>query len=103
MSRKVFSLFANDLSKPFSYFRAVYIIVIHPILIASIIWRIDIDALYATFIFWEQSLECFKIVSMNDLIFGCAPFTVEGFLQFQCTKRNIQMMIQYSIFSEPIQ
>ena len=40
---------------------------------------------------------------MDNLILGFSRFAIKGFLQLQCSERDFRMMIQYSIFSKPIQ
>jgi hypothetical protein len=68
MPRKIFSLFANDLAKPFSHLRTVYIVVINPVLIAGIVRRIDINTFDLPGVVREKGFKGEKIIAFHKQI-----------------------------------
>ena len=108
MPTKIFSFCTNYLTKPLADMRVIYIVIIYPAFVASIIRRIYVDTINLPFILWQQGFQCLKVVPMNNLVatmsFGgvgriIAPIPI---FMFQHTERHFRMMIDYLIFSYPV-
>ncbi len=69
--------------------------------IPCIVWRIDVDTLHFRFIFWEESLEGKKIVSMDEHILAC--WISMGFARIldKDTRFDICNIIVWMILSDP--
>ena len=108
MPAKIFSLCSNNLTKPFANMRVVYIVIVNPTLIACIIWRINIDAIYLPFIFWQQGFQGFKVVTMNYFVATVGLRGISRIIPpipvfvFQHPERYFRMMVYNLIFSYPV-
>ena len=60
MAGQVLALFADNLTQPLFDFRIVDVVVINPALVASVVGRIDVDALDAPLVPGQQGFQGFK-------------------------------------------
>lgn len=108
MACEILSLSSDYFTEPSENMRVIYIIIITPFLIPRIVRRIDINAVYPSFIFWKERFEGGEIVTMNYLIscsaWHCAvrAFTIKAITMFQHAERDIRMMCDYLFFADPI-
>jgi len=99
---EVLSFATHNLTQPLSDFRAVHIIVIDPILITCVVWRVNINTLHLPCVIWQKRLESYKVVAFNYEV-AAARLTHREFLLFpQKMKRHLVVMINNSLLSYPI-
>src|SRR3989344_3893932 len=69
MSNEVLALSADCLAQPILYHRATHIVAVFPSLVAGVVWRVDVDALYAALILRQERPERGQIVALDDEVF----------------------------------
>lgn len=86
----------------------IYIIIIYPPFFTCIIWWVNVNTINLPFIFRQQSLQGFKVISMNNLI---ATMCFRGIrriiptkpiFMLQHTEWYFRMMVNNLIFSYPM-
>lgn len=109
MACEILSLCSNYFTEPSEYMRVIYIIIVTPFLITGIVRRVDINAVYSSFIFWKERFEGRKIITMNYLI-PCSAyrravraFTIKAITMLQYAERHIGMMGDNLFFSNPVE
>jgi Na+/glutamate symporter len=74
VAREVFGLLAHDFAKPFSYFGAIDVIVVHPacslpifasVINAGVVGRVYVDALNLSRIVGQQRLERDQVITLD--------------------------------------
>jgi hypothetical protein len=60
--------FANDLPEPLANDRTIHVVVVSPPFVASVVRRIDLDALHLPRVVGEQRFQRDEIVALNDQI-----------------------------------
>jgi hypothetical protein len=69
MAGQVLPLFANYFSYPFFYFRVVYVIIVDPVFITSIIGRVYVNKFDPAFILGQESFEGQEVVAVDYEVF----------------------------------
>ena len=106
MAAQVLALFADRLVQPVPHARVVYVVVIHPALVAGVVRWIYIDALDLPLVLRQQCLQCLQIVAMNNFV-GTAVIglvlsvLVKAVLPFQYPIRHFQMVVDYFVLANP--
>jgi hypothetical protein len=110
VSGEVFGFFAYHLSEPAFYARVIYIVVIHPALVACVVGRVDVDTFYSSLVFRQQGFEGFEVVAVNDFVAAPHPLPLsivrrgvgKRIFVFQHSVRNIYVVVYDLAFSEPV-
>ena len=108
MACQILAFFTNDFAQPLLNMRIIDIIVVAPLLIASVVRRIDVDALHPTLILRQQSFQGFQIIAVDNhvitaVVLGMLAHFVKAILTLQHTERHFLMMIDNFAFSDPFQ
>ena len=106
MAGQVLALFADNLTQPLFDFRIVDVVVINPALVASVVGRIDVDALDAPLVPGQQGFQGFKVVTPDNhvvaaVVLAMLPVFVKAILALQHPERNFLMMIDNLALSNP--
>ena len=106
MPRKVLALFANHFAQPLFDLGIIDVIVVHPAFVASIVRRIDVDALYLALILWQQGFQRLQIVAVDNHVFaavvlGVLPSSIIAVLALQHPIRHLLVVVYHFIFSNP--
>ena len=106
MPGKVLALFANHFTQPLFYLGVIDVIVVHPAFVASVVRRIDIDALHLALVLGQQGFQRLQIVAVDNHVFAAVVLGVlSGFiiavLALQHPIRHLLVVIDHLIFSNP--
>ncbi len=84
------------LAEPFAYFFIIYVVIIDPVFVASIVGRVYVDALYLAFVVVQESFECFEVIAMNDFVqtcqVGCSEFHKKTLIFVARTKQKQRVL-----------
>ena len=82
--------------------RAVHVVVVDPALVAGVVRRVDIDALYLPGIIRKQCLERNKVIALNDQI--TVPRFATGAVRhvLEQAKGDFQVVVHHRLFSDPV-
>ena len=89
MAGQILALSADHFAQPLFDFGVVYIVVVHPALVAGVVGRIDVDALHPALIPGQQGFEGFQIVPVDNHVL--AAVTPQG--GFSCAFGAIHLLL----------
>ena len=99
MMAQVLAFFAHYLAQPLFNPGVVYVVVVHPALVASVVGRINLDALDLPLIPGQQSLERLQIVPTDNHVFARLGVVCILFLQYPVG--DLQVMVDYVVLADP--
>ena len=106
MPGKILALFAHHFAQPLFDLGVIDIVVIYPALVASVVRRINVDALYLALVPGQQGFQRLQIVTVDHHVFTAVVLDVlSGFviavLALQHPVRYFLVVVYHLVFSNP--
>ena len=101
--RKVLGLAAHDLAEPLLHFGAVDGIVIHPVLVAGVVRRVDVDALHLSGVVGQKGLEGQKVVALHQQVAAARVAHRKAAIAPQQVVRHLPVMVHHRLLPDPVQ
>lgn len=100
MSFQVFIINGCVLGEPLLHHWAVYVVVVDPALVASVVGWVDVDALDTVGIAREQGFEGMQVIAVDDEVVVCiARVAGAGFVGFEWAVGNGEVVCVDVLFS----
>lgn len=103
MARKVFCLFAYNLTEPRAHFWRGHIVVVYPAFIAGIVWWVDLDTFDLTGIVGQQGLQGFQIIALNQKIARLGVACRQIAIAMNQPIGNLFVVVFNRLFPNPVQ
>jgi hypothetical protein len=103
MAAQVFCFLADNLPKPLLDSRIVHVVVVYPILVASVVRWVYVDTFDLTSVSRQQSLQRFEVITFNEQILSVRVSERKIGVAFQQPRRDMPMMINDSFFANPVE
>ena len=105
MPGKVLALFADHFTQPLLHFGVVHRVVIDPALVASVVGRINVDALHLALELGQQALQRLQVVTVDDAVIrtvgGGAGGSLKGVLLVEDPERHLVMVVDDLVLPYP--
>ena len=109
MAAEILPFLAHHLAKPFLDAGVVDIVVVHPALVAGVVWRIDVDAVDLAFVLREQALEGLQVVAMDDHVAAAGGLLAialvggEPVLVLEHLVGHVAVVVDDLVLSDPVE
>ena len=106
MTAEVLALLADDLPEPLLDSGVVHVVGVDPPLVASVVRRIDVDAVDPALVLGQQGLQRLEVVPVDDHVPAVRPAAVQHALLGHALEhaiRDVAVVVDHLLLTHPVE
>ena len=103
---EILTLLTDDVANPLADTRIVDVVVVFPVLVAGVVWRIDVDAVDPALVLGQQRLQRLEVVAVDDHVPAVRAAAVEHALLGHALEhaiRDVTVVVDHLLLAHPIE